>query len=225
MYDVERITIEIVSSIACLALARFLIKPVQMTGETRYLGLPLGFGFLGASYAFTAVSFTFEALHVRSFLSTGWWWIELVVRAFAFLFLAITYYFSRLEQKTRRLWNTTLGTLIAFLIILILVQFFFPQLLWSSYKVINIYVRIICLFCLFYISVHSLRSHIQQPDPETLMAPLGYILLGIGAYASLIAAVDLSIFPLIGALALRLAGLGVLLFVTYKTFYGSEKEV
>jgi hypothetical protein len=224
MYDAERITIEIISSIACFILVKFMIKPFRLTGETRYLFLPLGFGFLGASYTFTAVSFTLEALEPRSFVSAGWWWVELLVRAFAFLFLVTTYYFSKLETKTKLLWNTTLGVLVALLTILTLFTIIFPQLLWSHYIIINICVRLFCLMCLLYISIHALKSHIEQPDPKTLMVPLGYILLGIGMYSSLIGAVDLTIFPLIGALVLRLAGLAVLLFVCYSTFSRAEKR-
>ena len=63
----------------------------------------------------------------------------------------------------------------------------------------------------------------DHPDPTTLMIPLGYILLGIGQYSVLIWGVDESIFALFGALALRLAGLAVFLYVSYRTFYSSEK--
>ncbi len=224
LYVVERITIEVVSAIACFILVRFMVKPFRLTGETRYLGLPLGFGFLGVSYVFTALSFSLEALEPRPFVFASWWWVELLVRAFAFLFLAMTYYFSKSEKKTKLLWNTTLGSLIAALTILTLVAIIFPQLLWSNYILINISVRFFCLMCLFYISIHALRSHIKKPDPKTLMVPLGYILLGIGAYSSLIAAVDLTIFPLIGALVLRLAGLAVFLFVSIRIFYSSKEK-
>jgi hypothetical protein len=222
MYEIERIAVEVVSAIACLILLRFMVKPYRLTGETRYLFLPLGFGFLGASYAFTSTSFAFEALQIRSTVFINWYWVELVIRAFAFLFLTMTYYFSGLEKKTKALWNTTLVALVTLLIISSLLAISYPQMSWSSYLTINIYVRFFSLICLLYISIQSLKSHIGQLDPKTLLAPLGYILLGISAYSSLIAAVDLKSFPLIGALVLRLAGLGVLLFVCYKTFYRSE---
>ncbi len=225
MFDIERIVIEMVSAIACFILVKFMIKPFQLTGETRHLFLALGFGLLGASYAFSAISFALEALQTWSPVFISWFWVELLVRAFAFLFLAITYYFSRLEKKTKPLWNTTLVILVALLAVLILSAIIFPQLPWSSYITINIYVRFFSLICLLYISIQSLRSHIEQAEPKTLMVPLGYILLGIGTYSSLIGAVDLTLFPLFGALVLRLAGLAVLLFVCYKTFYSKDKRV
>ncbi len=218
MYDVERITIEVVSAIACFILVRFMIKPFRLTGETRYIGLPLGFGFLGASYAFSALSYS----PIFDFTNRGW--VQLFVRAFAFLFLAVTYYFSKSEKKPKLLWNMTLGVLATILTILILLAIISPQFLWPDYRLNQIYVRAFDLICLFYISIHALKSHIEQPDPTTLMSPLGFILLAIGQYSLLIWAVDASILSFFGGLALRLAGLAVFLYVSYRTFYSSEKK-
>jgi hypothetical protein len=217
MYDVERITIEVVSAIACFTLVRFMIKPFRLTGETRYLGLPIGFGFLGASYAFSALSYS----PLFDFSNRGW--VQLFVRAFAFLFLAVTYYFSKSAKKPKLLWSMTLGLLAAILTILILLAIISPQFLGSNYRLAQMYVRVFDLICLSYISIHALKSHIEQPDPATLMIPLGYILLGTGQYSLLIWAVDPSIFAFFGGLALRLAGLAVFLFVSYRTFYSSKK--
>jgi len=218
MYDIERITIEVVSVIACFILVRFMMKPFRLTGETRYLGLPLGFGFLGASYAFSALSFS----PMIDFASTKW--VQLFVRAFAFLFLALTYYFSKSAKKPKLLWNTTLGVLASIFTILILLAIISPQLLSSDYRLAQLYVRVFGLVCLSYISIHALKSHIEQPDPTTLMIPLGYVLLGIGQYSLLIWAVDASIFAFFGGLTLRLAGLAVFLFVSCRVFYSSRKR-
>ena len=217
MYEAERITIDVVSAIACFILVRFMLKPFRLTGETRYLGLPLGFGFLGASFAFSALSFS----PIVDFASTAW--LQLFVRPFAFLFLAVTYFFSKSEKKPKLLWNSTLGMLVAILTVLILLAIFSPQSLGSDYHFARLFVRVFNLICLFYITIHALKSHIEKPDPTTLMIPLGFVLLGIGQYSLLIWAVDESIFAFFSGLAFRLVGLVVFLFVSYKTFYSSEK--
>lgn len=217
-YIVERVTIEVVSAIACFILVRFMIKPFQLTGETRYLGLPLGFGFLGASYVYSALSYS----SIINFHDNPL--VQLFGRAFAFLFLAVTYYFSKSKKKPTLLWNTTLGVLTAILTILILFAIISPQFIESNYRLTQISVRIFTLICLSYIAIHALKSHIEKPDPATLMVPLGYILLGIGQYSVLIWAVDGGVFAFFGALALRLAGLVVFLYVSYCTFYISEKR-
>ncbi len=217
MYDVERITIEVASAIACFILVRFMIKPFRLTGETRYLGLPLGFGFLGVSYAFSAMSY------VPLFDSANSAWMQLFVRAFAFLFLAVTYFFSKSAKKPRLLWNTTLGVLAAIFTILIILGIISPQSLLSDYRLARACVHGFSLICLSYISIHALKSHIERSDSTTLMIPLGYILLGLGQYSMLIWAVDRSFFAFFGGLALRLVGLAVFLFVSYRAFYSSEK--
>lgn len=217
MYDVERMTIEVISAIACFILVRFMIKPFRLTGETRYLGLPLGFGFLGISYAYSALSYS----PLFDFTNNGW--VQLFVRAFAFLFLAVTYYFSKSEKKPKLLWNITLGLFAIILTILILLVIISPQFQLSDYKLAQISVRGFSLICLSYISIHALKSHVEQSDPSTLFVPLGYVLLGVGQYSSLIWAIDSSYFAFFGGLALRLAGLTVFLFVSYRTFYGSKK--
>jgi hypothetical protein len=218
MYDVERITIEVVSAVACFILVRFMIKPFRLTGETRYLGLPLGFGVLGASYAFSALSYS----PLFDFNNRGW--VQLFVRAFAFLFLAVTYYFSKSAKKIRLLWNMTLGLLAAILAILILLVIISPRFQLSEYQLAQVYARGFSLLCLSYISIHALKSHIEQPDPKTLVAPFGYILLGIGQYSLLVWAVDASYFAFFGGLTFRLVGLAVFLFVSYRTFHSSEKK-
>jgi hypothetical protein len=80
------------------------------------------------------------------------------------------------------------------------------------------------LICLSYISIHALKSHIEQPDLTTLMIPLGYILLGMGQYSVLIWVVDKNALAFWTGLALRLVGLAVFLFVSCRAFYRSEEK-
>ena len=217
MYDVERITIEVVSAIACFILARFMIKPFELTRETRYLGLPFGFVFLGASYTLSALSFDtlFDFGSIK--------WVQLFIRVFAFLFLAVTYYFSKSAKGPKLLWNTTLAVCVAVFASLVLAAIIDPSFFGLSYLQTQVYLRIFNLICIAYIAIHALRSHIEQPDPKTLSIPFGYILLGIGQYSILIWAVDTSILSFFTGLALRLAGLAIFLFVAIRTFYSADK--
>jgi hypothetical protein len=216
MYTVERITIEVVSAIACFILVRFMVKPFRLTGETRYLGLPLGFGFLGLSYAFSAISYS----SIFNFVNNGW--VQLFIRGFAAVFLAITYYFSKSANKPRLLWNTTLALVGAIFTVLILVTIISPQISLADYVLWSICVRGVSLICLCYISIHALKSHMEQPDPTTLTVPFGYILLAISQYSSLIWVVETSYLALFGALTLRLAGLAVFIYIAYRGFYSTE---
>jgi hypothetical protein len=104
-------------------------KPFRLTQETRYLGLPLGFGFLGVSYAFSALSYSRILPFTNSLLA------QILVRAYAFLFLLVTYSFLKSAKKPKLLWNSTFGILIAVFAVLILLIIISPQFHPSDYQV------------------------------------------------------------------------------------------
>jgi len=220
MYEVERITLEVASAIACFILVRFMIKPFRLTGETRYLGLPLGFGFLGISSVITAI-----AVSIPNYFTYQSAWLQLLPRTFAFLFLAVTYYFSKKASKNSRLvWNLTLSSLILVLVTSVISVIIIPQFDSNSYLTSAVYFRVCNLICLSYISIHTLRSHIQTLEPSTIVTPLGFILLGISQYSILIWSIDRGCFAFWGALALRLIALAIFLFVSYRSFHSSNKR-
>ena len=221
MYDLTiRIVAEVVSAILCFILLRFMIKPYRLTGESRYLGLPLGFSFLGISYILGAIALS--GLFSPYFELA---WIPLLARTFAFLFLVVTYYFSKKPSKnTRLLWDITLSLLIIALVTSVATVLIFPQLAASSYMPTQPYFRIFDIISLTYLSFYTLRSHVRKPDPTTIWIPFGFILLGISQYSLLIWVIDASNFAFTGALLIRLAGLVVFLLVTIKTFYSSQAK-
>ncbi len=106
-YQTFRVVYEATSAIFCFILVRFMIKPYLVTRESRYLGLPLGFGFLGATYALSAFVY-FQP----QFFGSGTIYFQLVMRTFAFVFLCVTYYFSTKSGDSGRFWNTSLALLI-----------------------------------------------------------------------------------------------------------------
>ncbi len=218
-YQTFRIFYEVTSTIICLILVRFMIKPYQLTGENRYLGLPLGFGFLGATYALSAFVY-FKPY----FFGNGTMYIQCILRTFAFIFLSVTYYFSRKNSNSKGLWNTTLALLIiAFLTTLLLV--IIPNMALPSYQSVSTVTRVFNLILILYICAHTLRSHIEKPDPETIWIPLGYILLAISQYSLIVWAIDCGLFAFFGALALRWAGLAVFLIVAYRSFYSQKRLI
>jgi hypothetical protein len=148
----------------------------------------------------------------------------LLLRPFAFAFLAFTYYFSKKTSKnTRVMWDTTLSIIIVVLTSLFILFFVAPEIALDNYHVLSIYVRAFSLICLVYITAHTLRSHLKTQDPNTILTPFGYMFLGIGQYSLLIWVMgDMSYkVPFYGGLALRWVGLVVFLLIAYRTFYGS----
>jgi hypothetical protein len=215
-YQEFRIAYEITSTILCLILVRFMIKPYQLTGESRYLGLPLGFGFLGATYALSALIYYQPLL-----FGAATYYIQLVSRAFAFVFLCVTYYFSNKPMKnTRWVWNATFAVLIVALITaFILVSI--PEIL-PAYSVLASYVRFFNLIFIGYLCYRTFRSHIERPDPETLWIFIGYLFLGISQYSLIIYTLDSAEAAWWGALGIRWAGFAVFLYIAYKSFCSAK---
>ena len=214
-----RITVEVISAVACFILVRFMIKPYRLTGESRHLGLPLGFGFLGLSYTLAATIFSITTPFYPDFE-----WLVLLIRTFAFVFIAFTYYFSNGPTKNRLMWNITFSLLTVALFTLPIMLIITPQSAMQTYFTSQIYVRLFNVFCLTYISIHTLRSHVKEPDQTTIWIPSGFILLGISQYSLLFWYLNNSLAAFTGSLALRLMALAVFLFVAYQTFYSPGKE-
>ena len=213
---------EIVSAVLCFILVRFMMKPYQYTGESRYIGLPLGFSFLGASYLLMGLASFFETtLFVEDIK-----WLQLFTQAYAFAFLTATYYFSKqtLERNTRLWWQIIFSGLVVGAIASYLIVFEPPLFALPSYKIVDEYFRGLNIILVSYISIHTLRSHALKPDPNTIWIPLGYILLAFGQYSSLIWSLDSSSSAFVGAHAIRLAALLVFLLVAYKTFAAPQNE-
>lgn len=223
MFDTTlfRITIEVASAIMCIILVKFMIKPYRFTKEIRYLGLPFGFGFLGMSFVISAI--VYSSKPTSFFIDLLWF--QSLIRTFAFVFLAITYYFSKKTTKDTRLpSNIAFSIIIVTLIVLFLGVFISTQIASHYYSTSQVYIRIFNVICLSYVALHTLRTHIRKPDPTTIWIPLGFILLGISQYSLLFWYIDLSLAAFAGALALRLAGLLVFLLVSYRTFYSSGES-
>lgn len=206
---------EVVSAIICFILVWFMIKPYKYTGDSRYVGLPLGFGFLGASYLFMGLASSSDVILFVEDMK----WLQLFTQAYAFAFLALTYYFSKQKPERKLLWwQVTFTGLIICFIASYLIVFEPPLLALPSYKTVDEYFRIFNIIFSSYLSCHTLRSHAANPDSKTIWFPFGYVLLVFSQYSFLVWSLDSSFSAFVGAHVLRLAGLLVFLFVSFHTF-------
>ncbi len=215
MSEIVRIVAEPASAILCFILVWFMAKPYRLTGDARFLGLPLGFGIMGVSHVIaTTVA-----------LSKDLSWFMLLFRTFSFAFLATTYFFSsKSSKKNQQFWNITISALIVVLIALSLLVVVAPQTVWENDSNVQIYCRVFMMLFLSYIIVYTVRSHVKKPDPMTLWIPFGFIFLAISQYSLLLFYVEPSRVAFYGSFALRFAGLAVFLIVAYQTFYRFSKE-
>jgi hypothetical protein len=215
LYDpILRVAVEVISTIACFFLLRYMIKPYTVTREGRYIGLPLGFGFLGLSYILSAIAYI-----QPDFVDSHLKWLQLLARAFSFVFLAVGYYFAKKPSKNSRLiWDITFSALIVCLAALILLIFVAPQIPIPSYRTLNLSVRILSIICLSYIVIHCIRENKKETEKEATWVISGYSLLGISQFLILIWIIyNLEIF-FWSSLAFRLVGLTFFMFAIFQTF-------
>ncbi len=219
MYEEIRAVIEVLSAIMCFILLRFLAKPYGITRESRYVGLPLGFGFLGATYVISALAF----VEPRIF-GPGTIYFQLVARTFAFLFIAFTYFFSKKPNKNSPLiWKVAL-TLLAFALVASFLVLSSPGIALPEYRSTSNYFRVLNLAIILYVCIHTLRSHIEKPEQKTIWIPLSFIILLVSQYSTLIFQLDNSLSAFFAGLILRLVFLSIWLIVSYEAFYPSEKR-
>lgn len=220
MYEGPRFAVEVISAILYFILVKYMIKPYTLTKEVRYLGLPLGFAFLGVSEVILASQIIQPITGLNGF--------SVATRTFAFVFVAITYFFSKEPTSNSQLiWSTTLSLLIVGLAVLSLVLIAPAMFNLEVPTSFSIFLRGLSLFFLAYISVHTLREHIKKPAPTTFWIPLGFILLAISQYSQLIRMVDSGYaygFAFVGGLVTRFVGLAVFLYVAYRAFHRLNKR-
>ncbi|MGE5556539.1 MAG: hypothetical protein ACM3UY_09855 [Methanocella sp.] len=220
MYEVERIIIEVVSAVLYFTLVRYMYKPYSLTGEKKYLGLPLGFAFLGISEIFLTIQIIYPSIQLPG--------LSVATRTFAFVFLAITYFFAaKPTRNNQMLWTITLSliTIIAAILCIILVGA--PLLNLQVPMGFSIFLRILGLFFVGYISLHALNSHIKRPDPTTIWIPLGFVMLGLSQYSQIIRVLDNGYAyggAFIGGIVSRFIGIAIFLYVAYRTFHGNDKR-
>lgn len=222
-YNYVRITIEALSAIACFVLLKFMIKPYQLKKQSRYLGLPIGFGILGFNFALTVMLLTPPLWH-NAALS----WFAHFTRVFAFVFLAVTYYFSKKSEK-RLLWGLTLSLLIVAFVASALILIYTPQGALSQYAVALTFIRILSILVLTYIIIHTFRIHLANPKQTPFWIPLGFLFFALSQFLLLTIILLRGSFASSytdilgwGGLAARLVGLAIFLFVAYRIFYSSE---
>ena len=214
MLDIVRLTVEPTSAIICFILVWFMIKPYRLTGDAKFLGLPLGFGLMGAGHVIAASVAFYHDMR----------WPMLLFRTFSFIFLAATYFFaSKSSKASQQLWNITLSALIVGLITLSLLVFVAPQPVLETYSIAQVYLRIFVGVSLFYIIAHTLRNHERNPAPLTILIPIGFILLAISQYSLIFTYIDHSVTAYWGAMVFRFSGLIVFLIVAYSAFYSRRK--
>jgi hypothetical protein len=214
----ELISIHAVAIALCAILVYFMMKPYKVTGESRYLGLPLGFGFLGLSHFFSAYTF-----FAPSEFHDPVVWLQLSARSFAFAFLALSYYFAKKpSQNSRVWWNITLSILTVALMMTFVGALISPQSS-TAYLQEDMYFRIFNVVCLSFISIHTFRIYLKKNERATASTAFGFIQLALSQFLLIFWAAYLNLSVFWVAMLLLLSGLTTLVVISYRALYRSRE--
>jgi hypothetical protein len=205
------VIIEGISTILAFILVWFTIKPYKTFEDSRYLSLPIGFTLLGFSYIFMGASLIFQTASSVERAK----WMHLFTGAYAFAFLAVTYYFEakRPGKETSTQVQALISLSLISLTFLVAVLFFPPLLEIPDYKTADEYFRLFNMSMALYIVYRTLRSHVATPEPATILAPLGFALLAFSQYSLLIWSIDSSLSAFLGAHVLRIFSLLIFMYI------------
>ena len=112
--------------------------------------------------------------------------------------------------------------MIILIVLILLVTVISPQFSLDEYRFWSICIRVFSMTSISFIVYHSFKNHLGQSDPATLTIPLGFILLFVAQYSSIIWIVSASYVAFFGGLAFRLAGLSIFLYVSFKSYYDTN---
>lgn len=214
----ELVSIHAAVIVLCIILLRFMIEPYRLTRESRYLGLPLGFGFLAISHFLSALTYYTPASYQTMVI-----YLQLFARSFAFAFLALTYYFSKKPSKNSRiLWNVTFSLLLVALASSFMLVVSSPEFDVSTYKAGELCTRIFNVACLSYITIHTARIYLKDPKNTAKWLPVGYSLCAASQALVLTWVFSLNMDIFISAMVLLLAGIATLVAGSYIAFYKSD---
>jgi hypothetical protein len=214
---IELLSIHAVAIALCLVLVYFMIKPYKVTGESRYLGLPLGFGFLALSHFISGYAF-FAPTQFHDAVV----WFQISARAFAFAFLALSYYFAKKPSKNSRVWwNITLSILIVALVMSTIWVVILPQST-DTYLLGDACFRIFNVVCLAFICIHTLRVFLKKNEPAIGSTAFGYIQLALSQFLLIFWVTYLNLVIFWAAMILLVSGLSFIVAVSYRALYRSK---
>jgi hypothetical protein len=211
-------SLDAVSAVICFVLVWYMAKPYRYTGGRQYIGLPLAFSFLDASF-FMGLARLLESASIVDVMR----WIQLFTQSYAYAFLAVTYFFSKTGKNSTRIWlKIAFVGILSVAVVSYIFIFVAPIYDLPNFNSVDDYMRIFNIVCLTYIVIYVLRGYVHKPTANTIWIPFGFLMLDFSQYSFLIWSLDASFIAFLGAHFLRLVGLLIILIVAYQIFFTSS---
>ncbi|AIF84029.1 hypothetical protein NTE_01971 [Candidatus Nitrososphaera evergladensis SR1] len=213
-----------------LAISWYFFRSYRFAGFGYLLGLPAGFVFLAASFAFEHAGFMYSA---DPLLYPAFFWLQLALQSEALALIAISYFFKNAgEQEGHRLGIKDAG-MILLPLVMVALPFLLPTSEIASKPYFNyakladfsLYMRVFNMAVLAYIFTNAVSSLAKSGMVKMLYVPAAFALLWLEQYSLVMAYFDNSVFAFAGSIIARVGGLALFAYVMHSATSKRRIEV
>lgn len=215
-----------------LVISWYFFRSYRFAGFGYLLGLPAGFVFLAASFAFEQAGFAYST---DPLLHPAFFWLQLALQSEALALIAISYYFKNAgeqEEGRHRLGIKDAG-MILLPLVMVAVPFLLPTSEIASKPYFNyakladfsLYMRVFNMAVLAYIFTNAVSSLAKSGMAKMLYVPAAFALLWLEQYSLVMVYFDNSVFAFAGSIIARVGGLALFAYVMHSATSRRRIEV
>jgi hypothetical protein len=214
-----------------LVISRYFFRSYRFAGFGYLLGLPAGFVFLAASFAFEQAGFAYSADPI---LYPAFFWLQLALQSEALALIAISYYFKNAgEQGSHHRFGIKDAGMILLPLVMVAVPFLLPTSEIASKPYFNyakladfsLYMRVFNMAVLAYIFTNTVSSLVKSGMVKMLYVPAAFALLWLEQYSLVMAYFDNSVFAFSGSIIARIGGLALFAYVMHSATSRRRMEI
>jgi hypothetical protein len=214
-----------------LMISRYFFKSYRFSGFGYLLGFPVGFAFLGASFAFEISSIMFRA---DPFLYPAFFWIQMSLQSEAFALIALSYYYKNADSSQSGRAVRPMDILVTMLpLAIVAIPFIVPTSALASSPFINyarladlsFYMRIFNMVVLAYVFKSTIASLVRAANIKMLYVPAAFALLWLEQYSLVLAYFDNSTGAFVGSALARIAGLALFVYIMHSVTSRKRMEI
>jgi hypothetical protein len=210
---------------ASFLIARYFFKSYSFSGFGYLLGFPMGFAFLGLSYFFQYTGWAFAGDAV---MYPAFFWMQIILQAEGITLIALSYHFknrpiSRDDPAATAQYRPKHMLVVVLPVLMVAISFIIPSSAFVSSPYFNyprladlsFVMTVFNIAVLGYVFKSALVSLVKAANAKLLYAPAAFGLLSLEQYSLVLTYFDNSSVAFAGSLAVRVAGLMLLVFAMH----------
>jgi len=214
-----------------LMISQYFFNSYRFSGFGYLLGFPVGFAFLGASFAFEVSSLMY---HADPLLYPAFFWIQMSLQSEAFALIALSYYYKNSDSSQSGKTVKPRDMLVTMLpLAIVAIPFVVPTSALASAPYFNyahladlsFYMRIFNMVVLAYVFKSTIASLVRAANVKMLYVPAAFALLWLEQYSLVLAYFDNSTWAFIGSAVARIAGLTLFVYIMHSVTSRRKMEI